>query len=83
MKTSNDPAGLTWMKHLNARLSLAFRNWQLCHSASTKAIRVFTKEIKRVGLVTLFFLIGFGLILVDPCTEETLSCVESLVPQPK
>lgn len=29
-----------------------------------KAIRVVTKEIKKVGLVTLFFLIGFGLILV-------------------
>ena len=51
------------MKHLNARLSLAFRNWQWRHSASTKAVHVFTKEIKRVGLVTLIFLIGFGLIL--------------------
>ena len=29
-----------------------------------KAIRVLTNEIKRVGLVTLFFLIGFGLVLV-------------------
>ena len=43
---------------------MAFLNWQYRHSASMKAIRVVTKEIKRVGLVTLFFLVGFGLILL-------------------
>ena len=56
--------GLVWMKRVIARPLLAFLNWQVHHSTSMKAIRVVTKEIRKVGLVTLFFLIGFGLILV-------------------